>query len=165
MLILHHREWYKPKIQTGSSPQIATRCFQIVCLPHTKWVRRNLRDITLHRYNMHMWCHWQWQGIMSLPVGNKDWKDLQYWGIRAKQGNQTNPILTNMSRGPLCRKACWEWLHLNWNQIAPDICKAKIFCPAGRIRLALPLPLIKKIQPHFRRVWDDESSFFFSLSL
>lgn len=55
--LLHHKEWEKPKTQTGKFPQIATRCFceQSVC--HSELVRRNLRGVTVHSYLVHIWDH------------------------------------------------------------------------------------------------------------
>lgn len=58
MLILHHRERYKPKIQTGSFPQIATRCFANSQLAtHKVGQKKPVGHIILHRSDMHMWCH------------------------------------------------------------------------------------------------------------
>lgn len=75
MLILHHRERYKPKIQTGNFPQIAARCFA-----NSRSATHKMGQEKPEGYHSsQVACAYtvSYKEITSLPVSSKDRKDLQ----------------------------------------------------------------------------------------
>lgn len=45
------------RFRMGTSPRFQPDALQTLGLPHTKWVRRNLRSVILRRYIGHIWYH------------------------------------------------------------------------------------------------------------